>query len=37
VDLPAAFIPKDIGRDYVLGVNRDEDGVPRATMYRLRR
>lgn len=37
VDLPAGFIPKDIGRDYVLGVNRDEDGVPRATMYRLRR
>jgi hypothetical protein len=37
VDLPAAFVPKDIGRDYVLGVNRDEDGVPRATMYRLRR
>ena len=37
VDLPAGFVPKDIGRDKVLGVNRDEDGVPRATMYRLLR
>jgi len=37
VDLPARFILKDAGRDYVLGVNRDDDGIERVTMYQLLR
>ena len=35
LDLPARFGLKDAGRDYVLGVNRDDDGIERVTMYRL--
>jgi hypothetical protein len=37
VALPARFFPKQAGKDYVLGINRDEDGVERVTMYRLLR
>lgn len=35
VDMPAGFTLKEAGRDYVLGVNRDEDGVERVTVYKL--
>jgi hypothetical protein len=37
VTMPARFTPKDIGRDYVLGVQRDEDDVESIAMYSLRR
>jgi hypothetical protein len=37
IALPARFFPKQAGKDYVLGINRDEDGVQRVTMYRLLR
>lgn len=35
--MPARFTPKDVGIDYVLGVQRDEDGVETIAMYSLRR
>lgn len=35
--LPARFAPLDIGRDYVLGVSKDEDDIERVTMYALNR
>jgi hypothetical protein len=35
--MPGGFTPKDIGADYVLGVQRDEDGVETVAMYSLRR
>jgi hypothetical protein len=37
VTMPARFTPKEIGEDYVLGVQRDEDGVETVAMYRLGR
>lgn len=37
IDLPSGFLMKEAGRDYVLGVIRDEDGVPSLVMYRLLR
>lgn len=37
IDLPSRFFPMDIGRDFVLGVNRDEDDIPRVTVYALER
>ncbi|MEP6832891.1 MAG: 6-bladed beta-propeller [Gemmatimonas sp.] len=37
IDLPARFVLMEAGRDYVLGINRDEDGVERVTMYRMTR
>jgi hypothetical protein len=37
ITMPARFTPKDIGADYVLGVQRDEDGVETVAMYSLRR
>jgi len=37
VSLPARFTPKHIGREHLLGVNRDDDGVERVTLYRLLR
>jgi hypothetical protein len=37
IDLPARFFPMDVGRDYVIGVNRDEDDIPRVTVYALER
>lgn len=33
--LPAGFTPKEIGRDYVLGVVFDSDDVPHVRMHRL--
>ena len=33
--LPAGFVPKDIGRDYVIGVMLDSDDVPHVWMHRL--
>ncbi|GIW51409.1 MAG: hypothetical protein KatS3mg081_0764 [Gemmatimonadales bacterium] len=35
VKLPWRFDPQDIGRDFVLGVWRDEDGVEYVRLYRL--
>lgn len=37
VDLPARFTPLEIGDDYVAGMSRDEDGVERVDIYRLRK
>ena len=37
VDLPARFVPTHIAREHLLGVNRDDDGVERVTLYRLLR
>ena len=37
VMMPLRFTPKDIGADYVLGVQRDEDGVETIVMHRLER
>ena len=37
VTMPVRFTPKEIGPDYVLGVQRDEDGVETIRMYSLRR
>lgn len=37
ITMPARFTPEDIGSDYVLGVQRDEDGVETIAMYSLRR
>ena len=36
VEAPAHFLPHDIGRDYVLGVARDADGVETVVLYRMR-
>lgn len=35
--LPARFYPHSVGRDFVLGVSKDDDDVPRVTLYRLQR
>lgn len=35
VEMPAQFLPTDIGSDYVLGVARDRDGVETVLLYRL--
>jgi hypothetical protein len=35
--MPSRFTPRDVGIDYVLGVQRDEDGVETIAMYSLRR
>jgi hypothetical protein len=35
VRMPARFRPYDIGADYILGVQRDDDDVPLVAMYRL--
>jgi hypothetical protein len=35
VTMPARFLPKEIGRDYVLGVARDADDGETVVMYRL--
>ena len=35
VEMPAQFLPTDIGSDYVLGVARDHDGVETVVLYRL--
>jgi hypothetical protein len=32
---PARFNPMEIGRDYILGVQRDELGVESIRMYRI--
>lgn len=37
VQLPARFVPFEFGRDYVLGVLRDEDDVELVAQFRLRR
>lgn len=37
VTMPLRFTPREIGSDYVLGVQRDEDGVETIAMYRLQR
>lgn len=37
LDVPAGFKPKDIGADYVLGIQVDDDGVETISMYALRR
>ncbi len=37
ITMPARFTPKDIGSDYVLGVQKDEDGVESIALYALRR
>jgi hypothetical protein len=37
VTLPARFNPMDIGKDYVLGLWRDEDDVEHIRIYRLRK
>jgi hypothetical protein len=37
ITMPVRFSPKDIGTTYVLGVQRDEDGVETLAMYSLRR
>ena len=37
VTMPARFMPHDIGRDYILGVARDSDGVETIVEYRLGR
>jgi hypothetical protein len=37
ITMPARFTPKEIGSDYILGVQRDEDGVETIAMYSLRR
>ena len=35
IDIPARFLVKKAGRDYVLGVTRDEDNVEGVAMYRV--
>jgi hypothetical protein len=35
VTMPARFTPTDIGSDFVLGVARDDDGVPTVARYKL--
>ncbi|MBK7596337.1 MAG: hypothetical protein IPJ11_14120 [Gemmatimonadetes bacterium] len=35
VTMPARFLPRDIGTDYVLGVALDDDNVETVVMYRL--
>lgn len=35
VDVPARFVIKEAGRDYLLGVTRDDDGVESVVMYRM--
>ena len=35
VNMPAQFIPAEVGRDYVLGQLRDANGVLRVAMYRI--
>ena len=35
IDVPARLLVRDIGRDYILGVTRDDDGVEGVAMYRL--
>jgi hypothetical protein len=37
ITVPRGFTPKDAGADYVLGVQRDDDGVESIVMYSLRR
>jgi len=37
VTVPKAFMVMDVGRDYVLGVHRDDDGVERVKAYTLTR
>jgi hypothetical protein len=37
ITMPLRFTPKEIGADYVLGVQVDEDGVETIAMYALRR
>jgi len=37
VSLPAALYPREIGRDFLLGVSTDADGVEQVQLYRLRR
>jgi hypothetical protein len=37
IDIPARFAIKETGRDYVLGVTRDDDGVESVIMYRILR
>jgi len=36
IPMPARFLPKDIGADYVLGVARDAEGLETVVLYRLR-
>ena len=33
--MPAAFLPNDIGADYVLGIRTDGDGVQSIHKYRI--
>jgi hypothetical protein len=35
--LPTRFTIKQVGEDFLLGVNRDDDNVKRVTLYRLER
>jgi hypothetical protein len=35
IDVPARFLLKEAGRDYLLGVTRDDDGVEGVAMYRI--
>lgn len=37
IDLPARFLMKEAGRDYLLGVTRDDDGVQSLVTYKLLR
>lgn len=37
ITLPAGFIPRDFGHDYVLGVHVDEDETERVQLWRFRR
>ena len=37
VDLPARFMPVEIGADYIAGLGRDQDDIEQVRVYRLRK